>query len=258
MSRTARVGMVLGCMLLGASLMAAQNAQNPKVAERKALDASIQSYLQKEFAGKQQLTNVHNRVDDRVVTLTGSVGNLRAKLQAEQDASQVQSVDGVINRIQVNTIAVPDGQLQRTIADRLVYDRIGQGQTFNSLTLKVHNGKVTVGGSVIDYPSRDSAVDIIVATKGVKGVVDSIQVEPLSPMDDQIRMAAARAIYGNPQFTRYANDPAHSIRIVVKNGHVTLQGVVDSQVDKVAAGNAVRRIPDVFSVTNELAVASGG
>lgn len=254
MTRFSRIAVVLSCMLAGCTLLL---AQNQKVAERKALDASIQSYLRHEFAGKQQFARVHSSVEDRVVTLTGSVSDLRAKLQADQDARQVESVNGVINQIQVDTVSVPDSQLHREIADRLVYDRIGMGQTFNSLSLKVHNGIVTVGGNVIDYPSRDSAVDIIVATKGVKGVVDNIQVDPASPMDDQIRLAAARAIYGNPQFTRYANNPAHPIRIVVKNGRVTLQGVVDSQVDKTVAGNAVRSLPGVFAVTNDLVVAPG-
>lgn len=249
-----RIPAVLGCLLLGLSLLA---AQTPRQSQTQALDNSIESFLKNEFAKHPDMANIHATVDDRVVTLTGSVSDLRAKMQADQQARQVQSVNGVINKIEVNTVTVPDQQLEREIADRLVYDRIGMGQTFNSLNLKVHNGIVTVSGSVIDYPSRDSAVDIIVATRGVKGVVDDITVQPVSPMDDSIRLAAARAIYGNPQFIRYRNDPAHPIRIVVKNGHVTLDGVVDSQVDKSAAGAAVRSIPGVFGVKNDLVVSSG-
>ncbi|MGH9486292.1 MAG: BON domain-containing protein [Terriglobales bacterium] len=248
---------VFGCLLVGASLMWAQNA-NPRQSQTQALDQSIQSFLRQQFAKKKPLADVQVSVDDRVVTLTGSVSDLRAKMNADQNARQVQSVDGVVNRIAVHTETVPDQQLKREIANRLLYDRMGMGQTFNSLTLKVHNGIVTVGGNVIDYPSRDSAVDIIVATKGVKGVLDKIQVDPVSPMDDQIRLAAARAIYRNPQFTRYAIDPAHPIRIVVKNGRVTLDGVVDSNVDKSMAGSLVRSLPGVFAVTNNLVVASGG
>ncbi|TAN21762.1 MAG: BON domain-containing protein, partial [Acidobacteria bacterium] len=213
-----RIPAVLGCLLLGLSLLA---AQAPRQSQTQALDNSIESFLKNEFAKHKEMANIHATVDDRVVTLTGSVTDLRAKMQADQDARQVQSVNGVINKIEVSTVTVPDGQLEREIADRLVYDRISMGQTFNSLNLKVQNGMVTVSGSVIDYPSRDSAVDIIVATKGVKGVIDNINVEPVSPMDDSIRLAAARAIYGNPLFIRYRNNPAHPIRIVVKNGHLT-------------------------------------
>lgn len=249
-----RIPAVLGCLLLGLSLLA---AQAPRQSQTQALDNSIESFLKNEFAKHKEMANIHATVDDRVVTLTGSVTDLRAKMQADQDARQVQSVNGVINKIEVSTVTVPDEQLEREIADRLVYDRISMGQTFNSLNLKVQNGMVTVSGSVIDYPSRDSAVDIIVATKGVKGVIDNINVEPVSPMDDSIRLAAARAIYGNPLFIRYRNNPAHPIRIVVKNGHLTLDGVVDSRVDKSAAGAAVRSIPGVFSVKNNLVVSSG-
>ncbi|MGH9393970.1 MAG: BON domain-containing protein, partial [Terriglobales bacterium] len=194
-------------------------------------------------------------VEDRVVTLTGPVSSFRAKLEAEHDARQVESVNGVVNQLQVNGPAVPDAQLKHELADRLTYDRMGMGQTFNALSLQVHNGVVTVGGEVRDYPDRDSAVDIVADTKGVKGLVDHIKVAPLSPMDDQIRLQAARAIYGNPSLLRYANDPAHPIRIAVANGHVTLVGVVGSQVDKSVAGNAVRSLPGVFSVKNDLVVA---
>ncbi|MGH9468418.1 MAG: BON domain-containing protein [Terriglobales bacterium] len=249
--------LLFGCLLLGASVVAAQGT-TPKQAANNALDQQIQSYLQKEYSQNSQLKGLHVSVNDRVATLSGSVSNLRAKLNAEQDARQVQSVDGVVNRIAVNTPTVPDQQLHKEIADRLVYDRLGMGQTFNSLNLKVNHGIVSVGGSVIDYPSRDSAVDIIVGTKGVKGVVDNIHVDPPSPMDDQIRLEAARAIYGNPQFMQYRNDPAHPIRIVVTNGHVTLTGVVNSKVDKAMAANAVRSIPGVFSVKNDLVISSNG
>ncbi|HWG36509.1 MAG TPA: BON domain-containing protein [Terriglobales bacterium] len=238
----------LGCIALGACFAAAQVAGS-------ALDHQIASYLQQQLSGSKDLAQVHSIVEDRVVTLTGSVTSYRAKLQADHDARQVQSVNGVINQIHVGGPTVPDAQLQRELSDRLTYDRIGMGQTFNALTLEVKNGVVTIGGDVRDYPDRDSAVDIVADTKGVKGLVDHIKVAPLSPMDDQIRFAAARAIYGNPSFVQYANNPAHPIRIAVANGHVTLEGVVTSQVDKTMAGNAVRSLPGVFSVKNNLVVA---
>ncbi len=63
----------------------------------------------------------------------------------------------------------------------------------------------------------------------MKDVVDNIEVAPVSPMDDRIRLAEARAIYGAPQLNKYAIDPAKPIRITVVNGNVTLVGVVDNQ-----------------------------
>jgi osmotically-inducible protein OsmY len=242
-------------LLLAVSLAAAQ--ANPAAQAAAAKDQQLQAEVQQKIAKKKDMSQVHVQVEDRVAKLSGSVPDLRAKLEAAHQARGVDGVDGVVNQIEVHTESVPDEQLKREIADRLTYDRMGMGQTFNALTVGVHNGVVTVGGQVRDYPDRDSAVDIIVDTKGVKGVIDNIEVAPLSPMDDQIRLAAARAIYGNPSMIRYANDPAHPIRILVENGRVTLVGVVDSQVDKSVAGNAVRGLPGVLGVKNDLVVAGG-
>lgn len=235
-------------LVLGTGLAVAQVSHS-------AVDQQIASGLQQKFSGKKDLANIHATVDDRVVTLNGTVPSYRAELEAIHDARNADNVNGYISRLTVAGATVPDSQLQREIADRLTYDRIGMGQTFNALTLEVNNGVVTIGGDVRDYPDRDSAVDIVADTKGVKGLVDHIKVAPLSPMDDQIRFAAARAIYGNPSFVQYANNPAHPIRIGVANGHVTLEGVVNSQLDKTLAGNAVRSLPGVFSVKNNLVVA---
>ncbi|HVA62631.1 MAG TPA: BON domain-containing protein [Terriglobales bacterium] len=224
-------------------------------ASRSLQDSGIAATLQKNFSQKPAYAQVKVQVEDRIVTLSGTVPSMRDKVNAVHQARQVDGVHGYIDDLAVAGPTVPDDQLKRQLSDRLTYDRMFEGQTFNALTLGVQHGVVTVGGQVRDYPDRDSALDIIADTQGVKGMVDKIQVAPLNPMDDQIRLEAARRIYGNPVFLRYANDPAHPIRIVVRNGHVTLVGVVDSQVDKALAGNQVRSIPGVFSLKNDLVVA---
>jgi osmotically-inducible protein OsmY len=124
------------------------------------------------------------------------------------------------------------------------------------LNLGVHDGIVTVSGSVHDYPSRDSALAIIETTPGVKGVVDNINVQPTSPFDDELRIRLARAIYGHPVMQKYAMVPEAPIRIVVNNGHVTLAGVVDSQMDKQIAETQAKSVPGVFSVDDKLIVAA--
>lgn len=238
---------VLGLALVGGLAASAQ-------VSRSAMDTQIAEHLRTEFASQKKLANLQPTVEDQIVTLTGTVPDYRAKLEALRAARQVESANGVIDRIRVAGVTVPDQELKEKIATRLTYDRMGMGQTFNALTVAVHNGHVVVGGEVRDYPARDSAVDIVADTKGVKGVTDTIKVAPLSPMDDQIRLAAAQRIYGNMSLKRYANNPAHTIRILVNNGRVTLVGVVDTQVDKSVAGNAVSTIPGVFGVTNDLVV----
>jgi osmotically-inducible protein OsmY len=89
----------------------------------------------------------------------------------------------------------------------------------------------------------------------VKDVIDDISVDPVSPMDNGIRLAVARAVYGYGSLNRYAMDPEKPIRISVQNGHVELYGVVDSQADKDAAGIRANTVPGVFSVENHLEVA---
>jgi hypothetical protein len=83
-------------------------------------------------------------------------------------------------------------------------------------------------------------------------VINNIQVDPLSPMDDRSRMQAYRAIYGSPTLNKYAMDPAQPIRITVANGNLTLNGVVDSQADKNVAGIRANGVPGIFKVTNNL------
>lgn len=247
-------GAISALVLLLAAVGVSAAAQNGAAQQNRALNAQIQTYLTQQFS-KNKLTNVRAHVEDQVATLTGTVPNYRDWLQARHLAQQVSSLNGVIMHVRVTSAPVPDAKLRDTIAQRLTYDRMGMGQIFNALTVEVKNDVVTVGGEVASYPDRDSALDIIADTKGVRGVVDHITVAPTSLFDDQIRYEAARRIYGNPALQRYRLNPAHPIRIVVNNGHITLEGVVASQVDKQVAGAAVSGIPGVFSVKNDLVVA---
>jgi hypothetical protein len=91
----------------------------------------------------------------------------------------------------------------------------------------------------------------------VQDVVNNIQVDPLSPMDDRSRLQVYRAIYGYPSLNKYALNPAQPIRITVVNGNVTLNGVVDSQADKNVAGIRANSVPGIFKVVNNLQVANG-
>jgi len=118
----------------------------------------------------------------------------------------------------------------------------------------VQNGVVTLGGTVYGPTDKDSAISLVEHTPGVKDVIDNIDVAPVSPMDDRLRLELARAIYGTPQLQKYAMDPAKPIRITVVNGNVTLTGVVDSKMDRDVAGIKANGVPGVFKVTNDLQV----
>ena len=103
---------------------------------------------------------------------------------------------------------------------------------------------------------KDSALALVSTYPGVKDVVDEIDVDPVSMMDDQTRMAVARAVYGYGMLNKYAIDPAKPIRISVQNGHVELYGMVDSQADKDVAFIRANAVSGVFEVKNYLLVAN--
>lgn len=219
-------------------------------------DQEIQQKLNKDIQGKSKYKDVKANVEDGVVTLTGTVPLYIEKLDLDKKAHNTDHVQGVRNNIEVSS-SVPDAQLQQKLATKLAYDRIGQGITFNSLTLKVNNGVVAVGGNVVDYPSRDSALAIVETQPGVKEVIDNIDVAPASPMDDELRLRTAQAIYGDPVLKKYAMVPSAPIRIVVNHGHITLDGVVDSAMDKQIIDARARSVPGAFSVTDNLVIVGG-
>jgi len=240
---------VLLALVLAAPALAKSDSNGGKY------DQGIQNSMQKWLQDHgSKFSGVQASVQDGVVTLTGEVPLLVDKLDADKHAHGIDHVQAVRNDIQVKGGA-SDQQLQQQLAGKLRYDRIGYGVIFNSLTLGVNNGIATVGGSVHDYPSRDSALAIVETTPGVRGVVDNIQVQPTSNFDDALRIRLAQAIYGQPAMQKYAMVPEAPIRIVVNNGHVTLNGVVDSQMDKQIAETQAKSVPGVFSVDNQLVVA---
>ena len=225
-----------------------------QVSQGRRYDQQIQQDVEKVLQSKSRFQNVHASTEDGIVTLTGTVKVHIDKLDAERRVRHVKHVEGVRNHIEVES-TVPDDVLLKKLADKLRYDRIGYGIMFNSLKLNVENGVVTVSGDVRDYSARDSALAIIATEPGVKDVIDEINVLPASIYDDELRLRVARTIYGHPALQKYAIDPQAPIRIVVENGHVRLEGVVDTQTDKQIAGMQASSVPGVFSVQNNLIVA---
>ncbi len=124
---------------------------------------------------------------------------------------------------------------------------------FDHLTFQLDaNGTVTLSGQVMTYNVRNSAVSAVKHLPGVTRVQDNIEVLPLSPFDNGIRIRAYNAIFGYPALNRYAINARPPIRILVKNGNVTLAGVVNNELDRTLAYNRVMGLPGTFSVTNEL------
>jgi len=127
---------------------------------------------------------------------------------------------------------------------------------FDNLAFRVDGDKVTLMGQVTRPTLKSDAEGVVKNIEGVASVKNEIEVLPLSPMDDQLRRAVFRAIYGEAGLNRYAIQAIPSIHIIVKNGNVTLEGVVDSEMDKNLANLRANQVPNVFSVKNNLVVAS--
>jgi hyperosmotically inducible protein len=126
---------------------------------------------------------------------------------------------------------------------------------FDNLAYQVAGDKVILSGQVTRPVLKSDAEAAVKSLEGVSSVVNNIEVLPPSPMDDQLRHVLYRAIYGDPGLSRYSIQAVPSIHIIVKNGNVTLEGVVDNETDKNLAGLRANGVPNVFSVKNNLVVA---
>lgn len=125
---------------------------------------------------------------------------------------------------------------------------------FDNLAFRVEGDTVILEGQVVRPTLKSDAENVVKKIEGIGRVVNNIEVLPTSPMDDQIRRAAYRTIFGEPGLSRYAESAVPSIHIIVKNGNVTLVGVVDSEADKNLVNIRVNGLSNVFSVKNELVV----
>lgn len=227
-------------------------------------DSQVQAAVQKSL-NNSKFKDVQVSVHGGVVTLSGTVALLDTKEQADKKAHHAAGKMAISNEIQVMGPEVSDAELQKKLVSAITYSRIGYPSQsslairdvtpFNAISVGVQNGVVTLGGHAADPVSADDAVSIANQTPGVKDVINDIQVDPVSPMDDRIRIAIFRSVYGFPSLNKYAIDPAKPIRISVQNGNVTLYGEVDSKADKDAAGIRANTVPGVFHVTNDLQVA---
>jgi hyperosmotically inducible protein len=127
---------------------------------------------------------------------------------------------------------------------------------FDNLAFQLQGSKVILIGQVVRPTLKSDAEGVVKNIEGVSSVENNIEVLPTSPMDDQLRRAIFRAIYGDPALSRYAMSAVPSIHIIVKNGNVTLEGVADNETDKNIAGLRANSVPNVFSVKNNLVVSS--
>jgi len=155
----------------------------------------------------------------------------------------------------VTMTAVAFAQDQRDV--RLAED-IGRSITgytrltiFDDINATVENGMVVLTGKVTMPFKKDDLEKRIGKIDGVRGLRNDIGVLPVSQFDDDLRRRVSRAIYTNPSFWNYAAMANPPIHIIVEGGHVTLAGVVNSNVERMLARSLATGQGEL-SVTNAL------
>jgi hyperosmotically inducible protein len=129
---------------------------------------------------------------------------------------------------------------------------------FDNLQFQVDGSTLVLSGQVARPSLKTSAERAVARIEGISRVENRIEVLPTSFHDDRVRLAVLRSVYGNTVLNRYALNPNPSIRIIVKNGDVRLEGVVAREMDKNVAFIQANSVPGVFSVTNNLRVENAG
>jgi len=147
----------------------------------------------------------------------------------------------------------PGARITREVRHELV--TLPYYGVFDNLAYRVApDGTVTLEGQVTRPTLKEDAKNAVKNIEGVTQVINDIEVLPLSPDDDRLRLALYKAIYGSPGLDRYALQAVPSIHIIVKNGNAVLEGVADNQTDKDMAAVRANTVPGLLSVKNNLRV----
>jgi hyperosmotically inducible protein len=152
----------------------------------------------------------------------------------------------------VPTLQTAEERIERSIRKELL--TMPFLTIFDNLSYRVDGNTVHLYGQVIRPTLKSDAANRVARLEGITHVNNQIEILPLSPFDDRLRLAVARAVYGQPALNRYALGANPSIRIIVKNGNVTLEGVVNDTGARNIANLQANGVSGVFSVTNNLRV----
>ena len=156
----------------------------------------------------------------------------------------------VIFAVPLRAAEQPNYDLFKLIQEQVI--RYSLFTVFDDVSVQIaENGHVVLTGHVLGAHKTGDILQRVKSVEGVSNVTNNIRVLPASLFDDQLRHQIARVIYGNPHFWHYLKRNNPSIHIVVNRGHVTLTGVVDTEIDRTLAGTLATQF-DAFSVTNKL------
>lgn len=149
-----------------------------------------------------------------------------------------------------------DSQVQRRLVREVRHELVTLPyyDVFDNLEFRVDGSQVTLSGQVTRPTLKSGAENVVKNIEGVEKVINNIEVLPVSPNDERLRIAVYRAVYGHTALQRYSIRSVPPIHIIVKNGNVALEGVVASEADKNIANIQANGVSGVFSVKNNLRV----
>lgn len=199
--------------------------------------------------------NVDVSFNNGTATLTGQVDCVGVKNDAERAVRKVNDVNQIVNQITVNPGDTGSESIVRQARKEIVTYPFYT--IFDHIVLKIQGNDLTVAGQVTDPYKKSDIGNFLEHIQGVTSLTNDLQVLPTSQYDDALRLAIARAIYDDPNFINYRNQATPPIHIIVDKGNVTLEGVVNSDVDKQVAGRDARLAATYFGFTNNLRVENG-
>jgi hyperosmotically inducible protein len=198
--------------------------------------------------------DVQVSVENGVATLTGTVDCVGVKMDAERAARKVDDVTEVVDNINVHAEDVTPGQIGEQARKQIV--TYYAYTIFDNIVLEVQGNRLIANGQVTQPYKKQDLGNFLAHVKGVAELDNNLEVLPTSQYDDSLRLAIARAIYGDPVFINYGNQALPSIHIIVKNGDVTLEGVVLNKLDRFKAETDARLAATYFNLTNNLRIES--
>ncbi len=215
-------------------------------------DAQLQAQAQEKLSHAKVGDKVDLKVENSAATLSGTVDSVAAKERATKEIMKVPGIVTVVNNLQVANAPGGDDKLAERIAHEI---RMYPYYTiFNNIEASCDGGRVKLTGQVVQPFEKTDVGRIVAAIPGVKEVENNLEILPLSPFDNELRLRIASAIYRDPILSKYGIQALPPIHIIVKNGNVTLVGYVHDDVEKSAAFRDARFAATYFDLNNQLVV----
>ena len=198
--------------------------------------------------------DVQVSLNNGVATLTGTVDCVGVKMDAERAARKVDDVIEVVDNINVHAEDVTPRQIgEQARKDIVTYPWF---TIFDWITMEVQGERLIVNGQVTQPYKKQDIGNFLAHVKGVADLENNLEVLPNSEYDDSLRLSISRAIYNDPFFIRYRDQAIPPIHIIVKNGNVTLEGVVANPLDRAKAEADARTAATFFNFTDNLQIES--